>query len=85
MYSLLRLVGIKVPPPYYVGFHINALVSFLYLTSIMLIVFSLGQDASIQAAFDKSLVWGFAYGIFMGIFYKIRSHKLQLTAWDKLA
>ncbi|MEO9655417.1 DUF6404 family protein [Marinomonas dokdonensis] len=84
MFSLLRVIGIKVPPPYYLNFHLNVLIAFIYLTSIMLIVFSLGQDATIQAAFDKSVVWGFAYGVFMAIFYKIRSRKLQLTPWSSL-
>ncbi|MBJ7539309.1 DUF6404 family protein [Marinomonas transparens] len=89
MFSLLRVLGIKVPPPHYVGFHINALIAFAYLMPIMLAVltFSASGNAdgpTFKESFDKALLWGFVYAIFMACFYKIRTAKLQLTPWKDL-
>ena len=85
MFSLLRTLGIKVPPPYYLGFHFNALIAFWYFAIIIFLVMYfglLGNDETLKSAMDKAVVWGFVYGLGMGVFYAIRRKKLQLSRWE---
>ena len=87
MFSLLRMLGIKVPPPYYIGFHLNAIIAFWYFALIIFLVMYfgiLGSSDTFQTAMDKALLWGFVYGIGMAVFYTIRRRKLSLSDWSSL-
>lgn len=86
-FSLLRLVGVKVPPPYYIGFHLNAIIAFWYFAIIIFLVMYfglLGSNDSLSSAMDKAAVWGVIYGLGMAIFYAVRRKKLKLSDWHSL-
>ncbi|MBM6550869.1 DUF6404 family protein [Marinomonas ostreistagni] len=87
MFSLLRMLGIKVPPPYYLGFHLNAVIAFWYFAIIIFLVMYfglLGSNDSLRSALDKAALWGIIYGVGMATFYAIRRRKLQLSDWSSL-
>jgi hypothetical protein len=87
MFSLLRMLGIKVPPPYYLGFHLNAVIAFWYFAIIIFLVMYfglLGSQDTMKTAMDKAAVWGVVYGIGMAVFYSVRRRKLQLSDWSSL-
>lgn len=87
VFSLLRLLGVKVPPPYYLGFHLNAVIAFWYFAAIIFLVMYfgiLGSQDTLQSAMDKAAVWGIVYGVGMAVFYSLRKRKLTLTEWRDL-
>lgn len=87
MFSLLRMLGIKVPPPYYLGFHLNAVIAFWYLAIIVFLVMYtglLGRSETLPDAVDTAAFWGLFYGLGMATFYAIRRRKLQLSDWSSL-
>lgn len=87
MFSLLRKLGIKVPPPYYIGFHLNAIIAFWYLAMLVFaFLYSglLGSQETLSSAIDRSAFWGLFYGLGMATFYALRRRKLVLSDWSTL-
>lgn len=87
VFSLLRMLGLKVPPPYYIGFHLNAVIAFWYFAVFVFLFMYfglLGSAETLEASIDKAAFWGIIYGLGMGAFYAIRRRKLQLSDWSSL-
>ncbi|WP_133502010.1 DUF6404 family protein [Marinomonas balearica] len=84
IYSLLRRLGIKLPPPYFLSFHANVIVNFVYMLALASIIFAFTQGGFDASVFDKTLLWSIAYSIFMAVFYLWRRTQLKLGAWKNI-
>jgi|OM-RGC.v1.028080381 hypothetical protein len=84
VYGLFRKLGLKLPPPYYLSFHANVVVNFVYMLVLASVIFALTQGGFDSTVFDKTLLWSMAYGVFMSGFYAVRRKQLKLGAWENI-
>jgi hypothetical protein len=86
VFSLLRALGIKVAPPYYLNFHLNAIIHFWYFAPIIFLAMYFGilgdAGAGAKLAMDKAAFWGILYGLGMSLFYLVRRKQLKLRSWS---
>jgi hypothetical protein len=87
-FRLLWAIGLKVPPPFFLGFFSLAFsMGILFAVSwgilMWLFLWRRAQNVPTEVFIITSIIAGVVFGISMAFYYRWKAKKLNLPSWDK--